>query len=163
MSGMVGRPVKPTALKLLDGEKNKDRINKQEPKPRPIIPKCPKHLTPEARRQWRMLAPMMHRIGVLTEADGAAFGDLCQAVGNWVELSTSIRDAKEPYLVAKNMVDYLGNAYVEHKPNPLYGMLDKAADRVHKLCSSFGMTPASRAKITIPGNVKGKGWEELLD
>lgn len=40
----AGRPRKPTALKLLEGDIHKKRMNMNEPKPRPIVPDPPKWL-----------------------------------------------------------------------------------------------------------------------
>ena len=82
-----GRKPKPTVLKLLHGERNKDRINVNEPKPTPKAPKCPTWMSKEGRKEWRRLAPELERLGLLTKADLAMFAAYCSAFGKlaWAE------------------------------------------------------------------------------
>jgi P27 family predicted phage terminase small subunit len=79
-----GRPPKPTALKVLNGNPGKRPLNKFEPKPKPILPKCPAWLDPAAKKEWRRVVPELERIGMLTCVDGAALGGYCQSYGRWV-------------------------------------------------------------------------------
>ena len=78
-----GRKPKPTALKELEGNPGKRPLNTHEPQPEKKAPSCPKWLEPEARKEWRRLAPYMERIGILTEADRTAFASYCQAYARW--------------------------------------------------------------------------------
>ena len=68
-----GRKPTPTAIKELEGNPGKRKLNDKEPRPEKKAPSCPKWLEPEAKKEWRRLAKKMELMGVLTEVDMAAF------------------------------------------------------------------------------------------
>lgn len=70
---MAGRKPKPTALKTLEGNPGKRKINKKEPIPGKGIPTCPEWLLPEAKLEWERLAAVMDQMGLLTEVDRTAY------------------------------------------------------------------------------------------
>jgi hypothetical protein len=72
-----GRRPRPTALKLLKGEKNKDRINLDEPKPPQASVKKPQ-MAPDSGVVWDRVAPIALAMGTLTAADVDAFKAFCQ-------------------------------------------------------------------------------------
>ena len=76
-----GRKPLPTALKVLEGDRGKGRrpINKEEPTPPQENVKCPAWLMPEAKKEWKRLAPSLIAMGILTEHDMEAFAGLCTA------------------------------------------------------------------------------------
>ena len=80
-----GRKPTPTALKLLEGNPGKRKINDREPMPDKKAPTCPKWLEPEAKKEWRRLSKKMELMGILTEVDMAAFAGYCQAYARWKE------------------------------------------------------------------------------
>ena len=69
---MAGRKPKPTAIKKLEGNPGKRKLNTKEPIPAKGMPECPEWLLPEAKREWERLADLMNQMGVLTEVDMAA-------------------------------------------------------------------------------------------
>ena len=69
---MAGRKPKPTALKKLEGNPGKRKLNTKEPIPAKGMPNCPEWLLPEAKKEWERLADLMNQMGVLTEVDMAA-------------------------------------------------------------------------------------------
>ena len=84
---MAGRKPKPTALKVLEGDRGKGRrpINEHEPIPPKGGVKCPSWLLPEAKKEWKRLAASLEAMGVLTMADLTAFAGYCQAYARWRE------------------------------------------------------------------------------
>lgn len=52
---MAGRKPKPTALKELEGNPGKRKLNKKEPMPGKGMPDCPKWLLPDAQEEWKRL------------------------------------------------------------------------------------------------------------
>lgn len=60
-----GRKPKPTALKILEGNPGKRPINENEPIPPKGTVKCPTWLEPEAKKEWKRLAPSLEAMGVL--------------------------------------------------------------------------------------------------
>ncbi len=82
---MAGRKPKPTALKKLEGNPGKRKLNTKEPVPEKGMPDCPKWLLPEAREEWKRLCQKLSEMGVLTEIDMAAFAAYCQSYARWKE------------------------------------------------------------------------------
>ena len=82
-----GRKPLPTALKVLEGDRGKGRrpINKDEPTPPQNNIKCPDWLMPEAKKEWKRLAPSLIAMGILTDHDMEAFAGYCQAYARWRE------------------------------------------------------------------------------
>ena len=76
-----GRKPKPTAMKILEGNPGKRPLNVNEPVPPVGNIKCPTWLLPEAKKEWKRLAPSLEAMGVLTMADLTAFEGYCQAYG----------------------------------------------------------------------------------
>ena len=68
---MAGRKPKPTALKKLEGNPGKRKLNTKEPMPGKGMPDCPKWLLPEAKKEWERLCVKLSEMGVLTEIDMA--------------------------------------------------------------------------------------------
>ena len=50
---MAGRKPKPTAIKELEGNPGKRKLNNKEPKPDKGMPVCPEWLPPEAKAEWK--------------------------------------------------------------------------------------------------------------
>lgn len=73
---MRGRRPKPTALKILQGNPGKRRLNMEEPKPEGEVVK-PTWVKERAARIWKVEAPIVQRMGLLTVADVTAFGRRC--------------------------------------------------------------------------------------
>ena len=57
---MAGRKPKPTAVKKLEGNPGKRKLNTKEPIPAKGMPACPDWLMPEAKKEWESLS--MRRI-----------------------------------------------------------------------------------------------------
>src|SRR5438477_525461 len=70
---MRGRKPSPTQLKLVRGNPGKRPIRAAgEPKPGHTLPEAPVHLSARAKAAWGQIAPILSRMGVLTEADAVA-------------------------------------------------------------------------------------------
>lgn len=83
---MAGRPRKPTALRILQGNPGRRPL----PEGEPISPAgavCPAWLSPAAKELWREQAPIFERMGCLRVADTLAFA-------NWMILQARIRDGE---------------------------------------------------------------------
>ena len=87
---MAGRKPKPTAIKKLEGNPGKRKLNTKEPIPAKGMPNCPEWLMPEAKKEWERLADLMNQMGVLTEVDMAAFAAYCQSYARWKEAQEHI-------------------------------------------------------------------------
>lgn len=114
---MAGRKPKPTAIKELEGNPGKRKLNKNEPKPEKGMHVCPEWLLPEAKAEWKRLSEKLNQMGVLTEVDIAAFAAYCQSYARWkeaqerqmVEMSPALLKRSKIMGATKRIVNY-GNA-----------------------------------------------------
>ena len=134
-----GRKPLPTALKELEGDRGKGRrpLNKDEPTPPQDNVKCPAWLMPEAKKEWKRLAPSLIAMGVLTEHDMEAFAGYCQAYARW-------REAEE-FLSQHGTIFKTPSGYVQQVPQVSIAMQNLKI--MQSFCAEFGLTPASRARL----------------
>ena len=145
-----GRKPKPTAIKRLEGNPGKRPLNIYEPKPKKKAPACPDWLDEEAKREWKRLAKTMEAMGVLTEADRAAFATYCDAYSKW-------KTATE-FIDQHGLIFKTPSGYIQQVPQvsiaQTYGKL------MTKIATEFGLTPASRSRI-IAGGSGGEALDEM--
>jgi P27 family predicted phage terminase small subunit len=135
---MRGRKPKPTALKVLSGNPGK-RPLPTEPELVRAIPRCPRHLDGEARREWRRIAGELYEAGLLTRVDRAALAAYCQAWARWVEAEEKVRELGA---VVKTPTGCL-------MQNPWLGVANRALDEMRRFLVEFGMTPSSRTRVKV--------------
>lgn len=133
-----------------------------EPDPGPGTPECPQHLDEVARGEWNRAAPILNRMGVLTEIDRTIFAGYCQLYSRWVTIEGEL--AKSNLLIIKHTVDGAGIEHEEPKQNPLVIMARQTLHEIRSFCSEFGMTATSRGRISVAGKPKDMGnIGELID
>ena len=139
----AGRKPKPTYLKILEDEKNKDRINQNEPKPAQPSLISPLWLTEDAKKIWNKYASILEGLQIFKQTDEFAFACLCQEAGRYVKLQKEINKKKS--YVTKN---------IRHgdKPIPEMAMARECLKHIKSLMLEFGLTPSSRGKISIPND-----------
>ena len=150
---MAGRKPKPTAIKKLEGNPGKRKLNTKEPIPAKGMPECPDWLLPEAKAEWERLCEKLSDMGVLTEIDMAAFAAYCQSFARWKEAQEHIDEEGSTFATDKGyqqQTTWVGIANTNQKL-----MLQAAA-------SEFGLTPSSRSRI-VAGNAKGKEPEDEME
>lgn len=137
---MRGRKPKPTALKIREGNPSRRPLNAHEPKPPKALPRCPAHLSPTAKAEWRRLARTLNEMGVLTLSDRAAFAAYCQAYGRWVEAEQKL--AETPVLLKTP------SGYVQQ--SPWLSIANKQMELMGKYMAELGLTPAARSRVVVP-------------
>lgn len=138
--GARGPAPKPTQLKILAGNPGHQKLNTNEPKPRPIAPKCPSWLDREAKREWRRVAPELEALGLLTLVDMAALAGYCASYALWKKCAEAI--------AAEGLTFETDRGYVMQRPEVAIG--NKALAEVRAWCAQFGLTPSARARMTLP-------------
>lgn len=141
---MQGRPPKPTALKELQGNPGKRKLNSAEPKPAPVVnAKPPSGSLPDVRKFWRKYGPMLDKLGLLTEADLAALDlmSIHYAIAKAALAEMTDADGK----LELTREDDQG---VERK-HPMLQILrdNSAAFRLYSVL--FGLNPAARARLVV--------------
>jgi P27 family predicted phage terminase small subunit len=157
--GSGGKNRKPTALKKLQGNAGKRKLNKREPKPMIGAPAMPEHLSRVAKAAWRRLVPILLSMKVLTIADGDALAGYCTSIEQWILASAAI--AKYGILIAE-LDELTGTGSV--KTNPAVRVRSDALRHMRSFESEFGLTPASRAKLQIHADDDAPdAFEDFLD
>ncbi len=139
---MRGRKPKPTAIKRLEGNPGKRPLNKNEPQP-PVpesVPRAPRHLNHEAKREWRRMIKVLMGLGLYTDVDRAALAMYCQAWGRWVVAERRLAEEGEVLLTATGY----------HYQNPWRSEANKAQELMRKLISEFGLSPSARSRLSVP-------------
>ena len=139
-----GRKPKPTALKKLEGNPGKRPLNELEPLPQVTMLRCPNWLEPEARKEWRRLAPVLIGAGILTGADAVPFAGYCQAYARWKEA--------EEFISQHGSIFQTPSGYVQQVPQ--VSIAQQNLKIMQSFCSEFGLTPATRARIIANGGGK---------
>jgi P27 family predicted phage terminase small subunit len=150
--GKRGPRPKPTNLRALHGEKPY-RLNRSEPQPPAKAPTCPAHLSKEAKRVWRRLAPGLRQRGLLTSWDTDTFAVLCEAI---VHHRRACELADKAILVKGE-----NSALVK---NPAMQIVRDTAQTIRAYAQEFGLTPSARVGLStsMPDDVD-KLLSEILD
>ena len=147
---MGQKPSKPTYLKVLEGEKNKDRINPEEVEPTKKAPECPDYLDAETSATWKELSPILERLGLLTEVDGYAFENLCIT-------RTRIKAVYDE-------IKKLDSLLEDGKAHPLTVMERQYSQQFRLQALDFGLTPRGRCGLIVGKQGKEEGGlGDILD
>lgn len=136
---MRGRKPTPTPLRVLKGNPQHRPLNAEEPKPKPVAPRCPAWLTAVAKRHWRELAPELETIGVLTTIDVGAFAGLCESWAQYREASEFLHKHGAVY---RSPAGYLVQV-------PQVAIARAALSAYMRGCAEFGLTAASRTRVKV--------------
>ena len=144
-AGRSGRKPTPSSLKLLQGNPGRRPLNPEEPTPLPRLPRPPGHLSEEARKEWRRAGRFLLNLGLVSDLDRAAFAAYCTAYGRWVE-------AEQALSTFGVMLKSPSGFPVQ---SPYLAVANRALEQMRSFLSEFGMSPASRTRVS--------GQAELLD
>lgn len=149
---MAGRRPTPTHLKILAGNPGKRPLPKEEPKPEIVAPDPPEWLEGEALREWDRIVPELLKLKLISELDRTGVVAYCVAYDRYVSANMDIRT------LGSIIITTNGNII----QNPAVGIANTSVDIMRKFLIEFGMTPASRTKVSTPGKPKAKdGWEDF--
>lgn len=151
---MKGRKPKPTVMKKLAGNPGKRPLNQNEPQP-PVpdkVPRAPRFLNRYAKREWYRMLKILLPIGLYTEVDLAALAMYCQAFGRWVIAELKVQE--------QGLIRETDKGY-EYK-SVWRSEADKAMEQMRKLLPEFGLTPSSRARLSITRPEEPDELEKLL-
>lgn len=138
--------------RILEGNLSGRPMTGESPKPRGL-PTCPSWLSPEAKHEWRRVAPEMARLGLLTKVDRAQFAGYCTSCAWWRRVQEVLITQGSVYVTPKGKIE----------TRPEVAIAKMAAEQMNAFAAEFGLTPASRARMRIPqSDEEIDPMEELL-
>ena len=151
--GRRGPIPEPVGLKLIRGNPGK-RPLKERPQPGPSKVACPAWLSTPAKAEWKRVAPELQKMGLLTQLDIAALAGYCQNYADWVEATRFIHEHGEHYLTPKGQLRQWPQAETARK----------AEAAMRAFASEFGLTPNSRARLSVeaPKDKRDDPFEKFL-
>lgn len=146
-----GRKPKPTAVKVLEGNPGKRKLNKAEIEPvKGVIPDCPDWLEDEAKEEWDRICKNLYELGLLTDLDVQAFASYCQAYARWREAEEFITQHGSIVKTKTGYWQQVPQVSIAHQNQKI--MMQAAAE--------FGLTPSARARI-VAGKEGTKEADEM--
>ena len=140
----MGRKPIPEHLKVVKGTSRKGRQNPTAPVYKNDIPPAPDHLSRDALIEWGRVSNDLYALGLLTKMDRAALAAYCQAYGRWV-------DAEGQLAISGFTIETTNGNVIQH---PLVGIANQAMEHMRKFLIEFGLTPASRNKVSAKSEKK---------
>lgn len=134
----MGRPPKPTHLKLLGGERRPSRVNYAEPQAELAAAEPPERLSENAAGHFRRLSAILLRMGIASPCDGDMLALLSARLTDVEELSACIEDGGRSYQSDGGL----------WRPRPEVAMRNAAMRHCQQLLAEFGLSPAARSKVT---------------
>jgi len=136
---MGGRRPTPTSLRILKGNPQRRPINGAEPTiPAGDLPEPTEELDAEGLKTWARYVPILLGAGLATPADAPALTALCQKWSEWVAIQRRLK--------VEGMIVVRKGIPVRH---PLAQQADVIAAQLKAYFVEFGMTPASRSRISV--------------
>ena len=141
---MAGRRPKPTQLKILEGNPGKRPLNLNEPHPRAGIPDTPEELGEIGRKHWLEIVPELDRLNLLTLIDAGSLVGLCMAYEQGMTADRILKGIYERMTAGETQRNDLWELSV------LNAASKKSWNQYKAFCTEFGLTPASRSKLSAP-------------
>ena len=160
---MAGKP-KPKKLKLLEGNPGK-RPLKEEPMPEPVEPGYAYDtLTDLEKEIWDTHYRILEPIGLLTEADGENFANVCRIVAKIRAIDKILADPETKILISYTEMAPNGTEKPVVKLNPLFPEQRQLMKDLRLYAPEFGMTPRGRVGLSVGVQEKKKPkMEGMID
>ena len=142
-------PPKPTELKKLEGTYRKDRDKSPNLKPTMEISlKVPDDLNEWGQKLWGEIFSEYGKVGLITRVDLGSFHSLCSWYGIFREAEDIVR--AKGLEVEEEVYDKNGQVVgTKTVTNPMIMVMDKAQKNYLAMAKEFGVTPSSRAGLTL--------------
>ena len=150
----MARKAMPTHLKVMNGKSNmtKAEIEKRSRaedamKPKADKIKPPRWLCKEGRKEWRVVAPELERLGLLTNIDVSTLAVYCDAVARYAEATKAIQE-NGPVMKYTNTAGETNSIR-----SPWVQIANQYATIIRQYLSEFGLSPSARASLAIKTEV----------
>lgn len=129
---------KPTHLKILGGEKRPCRLNANEPKSVNAIAEAPEWLSERASEVFAKLSAILLGMGISSPDDETMLAILASRIEEIERLTLIIEDLGHTYQSESGLF----------KARPEVGMRNEAMRHAQSLLGEFGLSPATRARVS---------------
>ena len=154
MSGNAnsGRRPKPTALKIIEGNRGRRPLNDLEPQPEAGAPECPGWLHKWAKEMWEWVVPQLEVMGIIGRCDIVDLVALCQSWARWRQ-AEELLDTEGLTYQSLIMLDNEGKpvsadaAKILMKEHPASKIANRERTACMRAASNLGLTPTMRAKL----------------
>lgn len=158
-----GRPKKPTAIHVLNGNPSKianlEEKYDAEPRPMAVLPEAlpppPIHLSVIGASIWNENAAFLSRMKVLTVADLQLLEIYCVAYDSYRKCEEAMKKAKTQFYQP-----YEGKKFVAELPHG--SVMRQYMKTMIEISREFGMTPAARGRMTLPEDKEAEDEMEKL-
>lgn len=155
-------PPKPTALKQIEGTYRKDRAVSNEVQPTiEVNLTAPADLNEWGAKYWADIMSEYGKIGLVTKVDVGALHSLCYWFGLMNEAADIV--SAKGLEVEVEKVTPKGESYTVTETNPMIAVADKAFKNYLAMCREFGLTPASRTRISAPDQSENDKFAKFDD
>lgn len=158
---MPGPARKPTIQKALGGTLQPSRTNKHEPVPAVALPLPPDWLSERARAYWGEIGAVLLNMQVVTAADSLALQLLTETMAEWAEARQAVIGTGSRAGVGLVYEMLTESGQTMRRPNPEVAQASDAMKRALRMMTEFGLTPASRSKVSALGD--GDGNDPFAD
>lgn len=136
------RPL-PNNIHILRGNPSKIPAHKLNDSlsPEIEIPNCPSHLLPDAKKEWKRIAPQLELLGIISQMDRSALAVYCQSYARWKQAEEKIKELGESGLIDETPSGY-------KQISVWLQVSNRAVEQMHKFMCEFGMSPSSRSRVT---------------
>lgn len=145
---MKGRKPVPAGIKALRGNPGRRRLPASAPSG--DLPRCPAHLSAEAKREWNRVLPELALAGLISTLDRALLAGYCQCWGLAVSCQEILK--KEGLLGVSQ--------HGGQTKHPAVGILRDALIQLRAYASELGMGAVNRARM--PGKSQKRNPLEAL-
>lgn len=162
-----GSKPKPAVLKAAQGDTRKLGARKfaeklaAEPKATRGLPECPRHLRGRARAAWAFWSEELEVMNLDRRPDAHMLEGACIAYDRAVEADMILAD--EGITVKESIIDKRGEVVVlKVKAHPAVAISRTAWQQMRAFSTEFGLSPVSRARLTIEKRDDGEDLATLL-
>jgi len=141
--GRRGPKTLPAAFKIARGNPGRRPLG-ITPKPTNAMPLCPRWLDDEAKNCWRRIAPKLKNMGVLSEVDGDALANYCDAWSRWKKATLFLQKNGDVY----TLKDGAGNPKCVAQW-PQVAIARNMVLIMNRYQQEFGLTPSARSRINL--------------
>lgn len=163
--GLRGPKPQSNVFKLLRGNPGRRTLDLSDGvHPEVAVPSTPRHLSPEARKEWRRITVELAEVGLVSRLDRAALSIYCQTWARLVLAETAL-EAKRRQAAADGK-DEAEAVFTQTTPtgfqreSALIRIIGKLQQDCDRYLASFGMSPSSRSRVKPSENRQGDLFSE---